>query len=63
MEERTIITRDARVSAMLSNPAGYFSVARRRAWEKARVDVAADLDRRARVRRNGTLRPKRPRPA
>lgn len=62
MDERTIIARDERVSAMLTNPDLYFTDARRRAWVKAVADVAADLDRRARSRRNG--RPSRaPRPA
>ena len=53
MDERTIVARDERVSAMLTNPDVYFSAARRRAWVKAVADVAADLDRRARTRRNG----------
>jgi hypothetical protein len=63
MDERTIIARDARVSAMLTNPDLYFSAARRRAWAQAGADVAADLDRRARARRNGALDNARPRPA
>jgi hypothetical protein len=53
MDERSITARDARVTAMLSNPDRYFSAARRRAWSKAVVEVAADLDRRARARRGG----------
>jgi hypothetical protein len=63
MDQRTIVTRDARVTAMLSNPDLYFSNARRRAWDKAVVDVAADLDRRARARRDGRPGPGDPRPA
>jgi hypothetical protein len=57
MDERTIVARDARVSAMLTNPELYFSDARRRAWVRAVADVAADLDRRARARRNGRTHP------
>jgi hypothetical protein len=56
MDERTMVARDARVSAMLSNPDLYFSNARRRAREKAVTDIAAELDRRARARRNGVAR-------
>ena len=53
MDEPAIIARDSRVSAMLTNPELYFSDVRRRAWVKAVADVAADLDRRARSRRDG----------
>jgi hypothetical protein len=56
MDERAIVTRDQRVSAMLSDPDLYFSDARRRAWTKAVADVAAYLDRRERARRNGAIR-------
>ena len=60
MDKRSIIARDARVSAMLSNPDRYFRAARRRAWNKAVAEVAADLDRRARARRDGDLHATRP---
>jgi hypothetical protein len=60
MDHRSIIARDARVSAMLSNPDRYFRAARRRAWSKAVAEVAADLDRRARARRDGDPRAARP---
>jgi hypothetical protein len=53
MDKSPIVARDARVSAMLANPDRYFHDARRRAWVRAVADVAADLDRRARDRRNG----------
>jgi hypothetical protein len=61
MDESSIIARDERVSEMLSDPDRYFSAARRRAWSRAMSDVAADLDRRARARRNGDVRESRSR--
>lgn len=48
-----IVARDPRVLAILTGPDDYFSNARRAAWRKAREDVATDLERRARRRRNG----------
>lgn len=63
MDKSAIIARDGRVSAMLTNPDLYFNDAHRRAWVKAVADVAADLDRRARTRRNGRPEPGDPRPA
>lgn len=49
-----IVARDPRVLAILTGPDDYFSNARRAAWRKAREDVATDLERRARRRRNGS---------
>jgi hypothetical protein len=50
-----IVARDPRVLAILTAPDAYFDNARRKAWREAREDIATDLDRRARRRRNGLL--------
>jgi len=50
---QNIVARDPRVLAILTRPDDYFTNARRTAWRKAREDVATDLERRARQRRNG----------
>ncbi|HEV2783365.1 MAG TPA: hypothetical protein VGX25_28615 [Actinophytocola sp.] len=49
---------DERVAAILADPRTYFAEARRRAWESAGAEVAADLAARAEHRRNHA----RPRP-
>ena len=51
-----IAAHDARVWAILKTPDEYFARARRLAWLRAREDVAADLARRAQLRRNGELK-------
>lgn len=48
-----MVARDPRVLAILTRPDDYFDNARRNAWQRAREDVAADLERRATLRRNG----------
>ena len=62
MDKGPIVTRDERVSAMLSDPDVYFSDARRRAWAEAVADVAEYLDRRARARNDGAYEVFWPRP-
>jgi hypothetical protein len=47
-----VVAHDARVWAILKTPDEYFARARREAWLRAREDVAADLARRARRRRD-----------
>ena len=51
-----IVAHDARVWAILTTPDEYFARARRQAWLLASQDVAVDLARRARLRRNGGLK-------
>lgn len=48
-----IVAKDPRVAAILTAPEAYFEDARRKAWREAQADIAFDLDRRARRRRNG----------
>jgi hypothetical protein len=55
MDGAEVIARDPRVRAILTQPEAYFSAARRRAWPQARADIALELDRRDRARRNGSL--------
>lgn len=47
-----LAAKDPRVLAILTAPEAYFRDARRKAWREARADIADDLDRRARRRRN-----------
>lgn len=53
MDGGKVVARDPRVGAILTHPDIYFAAARRRAWPRARVDIEAELDRRARARRDG----------
>ena len=50
-----IVAHDARVWAILKTPDEYFARARREAWLHATQDVAADLARRAKRRRDVAL--------
>jgi hypothetical protein len=50
-----VVAHDARVWAILKTPDEYFARARREAWLHATEDVAADLDRRAQRRRDGSF--------
>lgn len=47
-----IAAHDPRVGAILKAPDEYFARARRKAWQKAREDIAADLARRAQRRQD-----------
>jgi len=51
-----LVAKDPRVLAILTEPDAYFDDARRKAWREARVDIATDLDRRARRRGNEPYR-------
>lgn len=51
-----VVARDPRVSAILTNPDLYFNDACHRAWDNARADIARELARRARDRRDHAAR-------
>jgi predicted NUDIX family NTP pyrophosphohydrolase len=52
MTNLRIANLDGRVEALLTNPDSYFAAARERAWTIARIEVDAELDRRAHARHN-----------
>jgi hypothetical protein len=54
MDGTELVADDPRVRAILTQPDAYFSAALRRAWPQARADIEQELDRRTRMRRNGT---------
>jgi hypothetical protein len=50
-----LVARDPRVLAILTAPDDYFASVRRRAWIGAGEDIASDLARRARRRRDAAV--------
>ncbi|MPZ95147.1 MAG: hypothetical protein GEU96_09595 [Propionibacteriales bacterium] len=60
MDSTQVSAHDPRVVAILTNPDDYFSKASRRAWAKARADIAAEVNRRARQRSNNNRHEDKP---